>query len=96
MTKCLACVLVLAATGCPDIDNDGSEGTSGPVVEFDPGNKIVPFPNNLLLNPMTGKVNLPASCGETPTAKALREGVLNTLDGFGTFETAINLTFSEE
>ena len=97
MTKCLACLLVLAATGCPDIKTDGTEGSTPPVVEFDPSNKIVPFPNNLLLDPEspTPRVKLPEGCNESPTAKALREGVLNTLDGFGTFEGAINVTFSE-
>jgi dienelactone hydrolase len=95
MNKSLACVLVLVAAGCPSIETDGTEGSTPPVVEFDPGNRIVPFPNNLLLDPATGKVNLPASCNESATAKALREGVLNTLDGFGTFEGAINVTFSE-
>lgn len=94
--KKLACLfLLMAVGGCPDIETDGDETASGPVVEFDPSNKIVPFPNNLLLDPSTGKVNLPAQCGETPTAKALRENVLNQLDGFGTFETALTVTFSE-
>jgi len=96
MNKSLACSLVLLfAAGCPSIETDGPEGSTPPVVEFDPGNKIIPFPNNLLLDPATGKVNLPASCNESATAKGLREGVLNTLDGFGTFEGAINVTFSE-
>lgn len=96
MKKLLACVLVAAGTGCPSIDVDTDEGPSdAPIVEFDPGNRIVPFPNNLLLNPQTGLVNLPASCGETETAKALRENVLNKLDGFGTFETTMTVTFSE-
>src|SRR5690606_21146301 len=53
------------------------------------------FPNNLLIDRATGKVTLPAQCNETPTAKALRESVLNQLDGFGTYETAITATFSE-
>ncbi|HWO20626.1 MAG TPA: hypothetical protein VNO30_17775 [Kofleriaceae bacterium] len=95
--KKLAClVLLLTVGGCPDIKTDGDETSSAPVVEFDPSNKIVPFPNNLLLDPTTGKVNLPAQCGETATAKALRENVLNQLDGFGTFETALTVTFSED
>ncbi len=94
--KKLACLfLLLAVGGCPDIKTDGDETATGPVVEFDPSNRIVPFPNNLLLDPSTGKVNLPAQCGETPTAKALRENVLNQLDGFGTFETALTVTFTE-
>jgi dienelactone hydrolase len=93
--KKLACLfLLLAVGGCPDIKTDGDE--SAPVVEFDPSNRVVPFPNNLLLDPMTGKVNLPAQCGETATSKALRENVLNQLDGFGTFETALTVTLTED
>lgn len=87
--------LLIAASGCPDVKVDNDEvGTAGPVVEFDPGNKIVPFPNNLLLDPMTGKVNLPMSCGEGPATTATREGVINKLDGFGTYETVMTATFS--
>lgn len=96
--KKLACLfLLLAAGGCPSIEVDPfEEETRGsPVVEFDPANRIVPFPNNLLLDPATGRVNLPAQCGETPTAKALRENVLNQLDGFGAFESALTVTFTE-
>ena len=36
-----------------------------PVAEFDPQNKIIPFPNDLLIDPTSGKVSLPASCGES-------------------------------
>ncbi|HEU0029824.1 MAG TPA: hypothetical protein VFQ53_04265 [Kofleriaceae bacterium] len=85
----------VAAAGCPDIKTDENEGGVGPTVEFDPANKIIPFPNNLLLDPATGKIKLPEQCNESPTAKALREGVLNTLDGFGTFKVTINVTFTE-
>lgn len=90
--------LLIAASGCPDIkvDDPADEiGNAGPVVEFDPGNKIVPFPNNLLLDPMTGKVNLPMSCGEGAATTATRTGVLNKLDGFGNYETVMTATFSE-
>jgi dienelactone hydrolase len=94
--KQLACLfLILAASGCPDIKTDSNETSTAPVVEFDPANKIIPFPNNLLLDPTTGKVSLPAQCGETPAVKALRENVLNQLDGFGLFEAALTATFSE-
>jgi dienelactone hydrolase len=96
--KKLACLsLLLAASGCPsvDVDDFGEETRPAPVVEFDPSTRIVPFPNNLLLDPTTGKVNLPAQCNESPTTKALRENVLNQLDGFGLFETALTVTFSE-
>lgn len=91
----VACLtLVLAA--CPSVTVDSGEGVLGPTVEFDPGNKIIPFPNNLLLDPMTGKLNLPEQCNESASSLATRVGVLNTLDGFGTYETAINVTFTEQ
>lgn len=94
----LACLfLLLAASGCPSVDIDPfeEETRARPVVEFDPSNKIIPFPNNLLLDPTTGRVNLPAQCGETASTRALRENVLNQLDGFGLFEPALTVTFSE-
>ena len=102
MIKIAACLLVaVAASGCPDVKTDPGEGqgqlppADGPTVEFDPANSIIPFPNNLALDPTTGKVALqPAAC-ETPTAAALRTGVLNTLDGFGTFESALQVTFTD-
>ena len=98
--KWLACLpLALAATGCPDVKVDPGEGvgdpsSAGPTVEFDPANKIVPFPNNLLLDPATGKVTLPKQCGETAASGAIRTTVLNRLDGFGTYETALQVTFT--
>ncbi len=90
--------LLIAASGCPDVKVDDPQdelGNAGPVVEFDPGNKVVPFPNNLLLDPATGKVNVPMSCGEGPATTATRTGVLNKLDGFGTYETVMTFTLSE-
>lgn len=57
--------------------------TSMPEVLFDPTTGVIPYPNNLLLDSTTGKVNLPAQSGESAAQKALREG-LNTLDGFTT------------
>ncbi len=101
MTKILACLLLVAASGCPDVKTDAGEGqgqlptSDGPTVEFDPANAIIPFPNNLALDPMTGKVNLAAPACESPVSAALRTGVLNTLDGFGTFEAAMQVTFTD-
>jgi hypothetical protein len=54
----------------------------------------VPFPNNLALDPMTGKVNLPPQACESTTAAMIRTGVLNMLDGFGTYELAMTTTFT--
>lgn len=88
-------VVLIGATGCPDVKVDPDEGLPLPTVEFDPSNRVIPFPNNLLINPMTGKVNLPAQCNESPASQATREQVLNQLDGFGTFEVAMSVTFTE-
>src|SRR5258706_12986530 len=95
MKPWLACVLVVATSGCPSVTADSGEGTTGPTVEFDPAHSAIPFPNNLALDPATGKVNLPMQACELPTAAAVRTNVLNTLDGFGTFEAAIQVTLSE-
>jgi hypothetical protein len=75
--------------------NETSPIVPPPVAEFDPANKIIPFPNNLVLDPATGKLNLPPQCGETETSTAIRQKGLNVLDGFGTSRTVIQATFSE-
>ncbi|MGE0548315.1 MAG: hypothetical protein AB7O24_21320 [Kofleriaceae bacterium] len=89
-------VAVLA--GCPNIAIDPGEGVDDPiaraVVELDPSNRILPVPNNLLLDPATGKVNLPPGCNETPAATATRMA-LNQLDGFGAYQVPIQVTFSQ-
>ena len=101
LLACTAVAAALGAAGCPDIKQDPGEGSgelgaiAGPTVEFDPANKIVPFPNNLLLDPATGKVNLPQQCNESPVQTQLRTLVLNKLDGFGTFEVGLQATFTE-
>jgi pimeloyl-ACP methyl ester carboxylesterase len=91
----LALALALAGAGCVDVDTDTGEGAPSPTVEFDPAQSIIPFPNNLVMNPATGKVNLPMQCNESPAQTAIRSGVLNTLDGFGTFKTALQVTLTE-
>ncbi len=102
MNKTLASSLVLgliALAGCPDIKTDPDEEVVGdsdaPIVEFDPGSSIIPFPNNLVLDPATGKVSLPKQCGEGVAQTVIRTNLLNTLDGFGTYESALQVTFSE-
>ncbi len=93
-TQWLAC-LALALGACPSVDVDQDEGNIGPTVEFDPANKIIPFPNNLLLDPMTGKLALPETCNESAATALTRTAALNKLDGFGTYEAVINVTFTE-
>lgn len=51
---------------------------------YNPTVGIIPFPNDLLFDPKTNKLNIPSlSTEETPQETALRLG-LNTLDGFTT------------
>lgn len=98
MRKTSTCLLVIAMAGCPDAEVDPGEGSDfvlPPTVEFDPASSIIPFPNDLVRDPTTGRVSLPAAPCETPAQTALREGTLNQLDGFGTFETAITVTFTQ-
>lgn len=101
MNRWLACVLVATASGCPDVDVDPNEGGGGPTVEFDParslaeGARYIPFPTDLVRDPETGKLALSAQACETPTAFATRVGVLNTLDGFGTYQVPIQVTLTE-
>lgn len=87
--------LAVALAACASVTVDENEGDLGPTVEFDPANRIVPFPNNLLVDPATGRVNLPEQCNESASSLATRVGALNKLDGFGTYETTINVTFTE-
>ena len=91
-SKWLVCFVVLA--GCPDVSTDNND-TAAPVVEFDPLNSIIPFPNNLVISPVTGKVSIPPAACESDVAKATRENVLNKLDGFGTYEVPITVSLSD-
>jgi hypothetical protein len=56
---------------------------SGAVVTFDPADSVIPFPNDVVRNPATGKVALPTPAGASASQAALIAG-LNTLDGFST------------
>ena len=98
MNKTLAASLALGLVGlvgCPDIKTDTGEGAAGPTVQFDPAASILPFPNNLALDPTTHRVNLPKQCNESLAQTAIRTTLLNTLDGFGTYQSALQVTFSE-
>lgn len=102
MKRLLASLLVLSASGCPDVTVDQNEVGVGPTVEFDParslatGARFIPFPTDLVRNPVTGKISLSSQACETPTALNTRINILNTLDGFGTYQVPIQVTFTEE
>lgn len=73
--------------------NEETTIAAPPVAAFDPANQVIPFPNNLVLDPKTQKVNIPAQPCESAAAAVVR-GQLNQLDGFGTLEPAIFATFT--
>jgi pimeloyl-ACP methyl ester carboxylesterase len=86
-------LLVLVLPACPDTTIETNEGAV-PYVEFDPTDGIIPFPNDLVRDPLTGIVNIPAPACETPASAQLRTQVLNTLDGFGTYEVGLQATMT--
>src|SRR5690606_14467155 len=85
-----------------DITLDPDEVFTGAVVEFDPARSLaeqarfIPFPNDLARDPATGRVNLGPQACESEASKATRENILNKLDGFGTYQTAMQVTFTAE
>lgn len=86
----------LLAGGCVDtIETDRDERSlrPGPRAEFDPQGGVIPLPNVLLLDPESGRLQIPESCGETPAAAALR-ATLNRLDGFATSQPNVSATFN--
>ncbi len=96
----LAAALVMyAGFGCANVEVDPGERSvpplDGPTAEFDPSAKVIPFPDDLLIDPSTGKVALPEPCNEGAAAEEIRVAVLNKLDGFGTYEPAVQVSFSE-
>ncbi len=94
-----ALVALVLAAGCAaevDVDEAETVPVQTPVAEFDPGQRIVPLPNALLMNPATGRVNVPPACGEQAGSAAERlRTTLNQLDGFGTSKLNLVATFSE-
>jgi dienelactone hydrolase len=97
-----ALVWLVAGVACVDpveVDPDetlDAERQSPPIAEFDPASSVVPLPNALLMNPTTGRLNVPASCGEQPGSSAERlRSALNQLDGFGTSRQSLVATFDE-
>jgi dienelactone hydrolase len=55
--------------------------TTAPETVFDPASGQIPFPNDILIDPATGLVNLPIPAGDPMAALKMQ---LNTLDGFST------------
>lgn len=90
---------LIALAGCAEqaeVDADETVVARPPTAEFDPGGGILPLPNALLIDPATGRLQVPPRCGEAPgsAAEALRN-TLNQLDGFGTSGLDIVATFSD-
>ena len=58
----------------------------------DPGNQRIPFPNNLLIDSETGKVNIPIFSDDSQST-VITKWQINSLDGFST-ETTIYVDFT--
>lgn len=88
----MLCFLGLVAFGCNSTDTVGPQpipqnyptpfpGYTFPLVDLAGGR--IPLPNNLLLNPETGRLNLPLAPGQDPSVDSTVTAA-NSLDGFST------------
>ena len=88
----MLCFLGLVAFGCNSTDTVGTHpvpqnnptpfpGYTFPLVDLTNG--IIPLPNNLLLNPQTGLINLALDPGQDPNVDSTKTAA-NSLDGFST------------
>lgn len=75
--------------------NEVNPVARGAAVQFDPSRGAIPFPNNLIRNPETGKLALPSQCGESPLQTDARVNGLNTLNGFASLQPAMRITFDK-
>lgn len=81
--KKLALVGALAIAACtPDIPKTTS--TDHPIIAFDPAASVpvVPTPNDLAIDPTTGKVNAPIDPSSSAANQEFTRDYVNTLDGF--------------
>ena len=96
----VAALSAMAVACIPEAEVDDNETinnlNAGAAQDFSPADGVVPLPNILTLNPTTGRNNFPSQCGESAGAAQLRGGILNTLDGSGTWLPPLTVTFSEE
>lgn len=85
----MLCFLGLVAIGCNSTDTDSPQpvpqflptpfpGYTFPLVDLT--NRIIPLPNNFVLDPATGRVNLPGGTGTGDSTI----NAANSLDGFST------------
>lgn len=88
----MLCFIGLVAFGCNSTDTVEPQpipqnyptpfpGYTFPLVDLT--NRVIPLPNNLLLNPETGLVNLPLAEGQDPNVDSTVTAA-NSLDGFST------------
>lgn len=87
--KKLALVGALAVAACtPEVPK--TEAVAHPIVAFDPAAAVpvVPTPNDLAIDPTTGKVNAPIDPSTSAANQEFTRDYLNTLDGFPPGTTA--------
>ncbi|MEA2752249.1 MAG: hypothetical protein QOI41_6392 [Myxococcales bacterium] len=88
----LLALLVMSCT--PDIPHDPAPSNTI-VVQFDPGAAVpvVPQPNDLAKDPVTGKIVVPPSPTDSPAQTQFNQQYLGTLTGFP-FESTASVTVS--
>jgi len=81
LTLMLAFLIALSWACAPSVHTESDESQpleSFTTALFDPSAGIIPFPNDLLMNPVTGKVNIPNPNNIDPITS------VNSLNGFST------------
>ena len=76
------------------VDANETTLTPPPSVIYDPANFALPTPTDLILDAKTGKLNVPASAGESALVTLLRTQGFNKLDGYSTVLPPIVINFS--
>jgi hypothetical protein len=91
--KVFPLLVVLGASCTPDIPQDPAPDVI--VVEFEPGAAVpvVPRPNDLAKDPVTGKIVVPSSPADSPAQRQFNEEYLGSLEGFP-FESTASVTVS--
>ncbi|WP_457597164.1 hypothetical protein [Hydrogenimonas sp.] len=81
LLSCALAATLLVGCGSGTSDNYSESEAPGGYVLFQVDAGDIPYPNDILTNPVTGKLALPTSPGDSDYAV---KSALNTLDGFST------------
>ncbi|MCL2723979.1 MAG: hypothetical protein FWD69_06020 [Polyangiaceae bacterium] len=95
--KRFAPILLLFAACSPDIQKDPPSSGNAIVAQFDPSAPVpvAPQPNDLVRDPTTGKIAVPASPADSPAQAEFNRDYLGNLTGFP-FESTAQVTVSDD